>query len=33
MEDTYIIRAELEKVPREADIDGNVKEVSIFLVP
>ncbi|MBI2471961.1 MAG: hypothetical protein HYV59_12080 [Planctomycetes bacterium] len=32
-EDTYIIRAELEKVPREANIDDNVKEVSIFLVP
>ena len=32
-EDTYIIRAELEKIPREANIDDNVKEVSIFLVP
>ena len=32
-EDTYIIRAELEKIPREANIDDNVKEVSIFLIP
>lgn len=32
-EDAYIIRAELEKIPREANIDDNVKEVSIFLVP
>ena len=32
-EDPYIIRAELEKIPREANIDDNVKEVSIFLVP
>ena len=32
-EDTYRIRAELEKIPREANIDDNVKEVSIFLVP
>jgi len=32
-EDTYTILAELEKIPREANIDDNVKEVSIFLVP
>ena len=32
-EDPYIIRAELEKIPREANIDDNVKEVRIFLVP
>lgn len=32
-EDTYTIRAELEKIPREANTDDNVKEVGIFLVP
>ncbi len=31
--DTYIIRAELEDIPREANIADNVKEVSIFLTP
>lgn len=32
-EDAYIIRAELEKVPRETYINDNVTEAKIFLVP
>ena len=32
-EDTYAIRAELEKVPRETYVDDNIRQVNIFLVP
>lgn len=30
-EGTYVIRAELEKVPDETDIDDNVREIEILL--
>lgn len=32
-EDTYTIRAELEKVPGETYLDDNTRQVNIFLVP
>ncbi|NUO10526.1 MAG: hypothetical protein HUU08_18035 [Candidatus Brocadia sp.] len=32
-EDTYVIRAELEKVPGETYLDDNTRQISIFLVP
>ena len=32
-EDTYTIRAELEKVPGETYLDDNIRQVNIFLVP
>lgn len=32
-EDSYLIRAELEKVPGEMYLDDNIKQADIFLVP
>lgn len=32
-EDSYTIRAELEKVPGETYLDDNLRQVNIFLVP
>ena len=32
-EGTYVIRAELEKVPDETDINDNVRQVEILLMP
>lgn len=32
-EDTYTIRAELEKVPGETYVDDNIRQVNIFMVP
>ncbi|HHT9129604.1 MAG TPA: hypothetical protein ACFYEC_01905 [Candidatus Brocadiaceae bacterium] len=32
-EGSYVIRAELEKVPDETDVDDNVRQIEIFMQP